>query len=64
LVGSSSSSVFEGRSSMRATASRVRSPPDSTAAFLCTSSPENRNPPRMLRIAGTMSVADPTSSVS
>ena len=46
-----------GWSSMRATASRVRSPPDSTPTFLCTSSPENRKPPRMLRMAGTMSSA-------
>jgi len=34
LVGSSSSNVLDGRNNIRATASRVRSPPDSTAAFL------------------------------
>ena len=37
-----------------ARARRLRSPPDSTATFLLTSSPENRKAPRMLRIMGTM----------
>ena len=47
-------SVLDGLSSIRATARRVRSPPDSTATFLYTSSPENRKPPRMFRIIGTI----------
>ena len=46
--------MFDGRSSMRATASRVRSPPDNTRTGFSMSSPENRNPPRMLRMCGTM----------
>ena len=48
--------VFDGRSSMRATANRVRSPPDNTRTGLSTSSPEKRKPPRMLRMLGTMCI--------
>ena len=56
--------MFDGRSSMRATARRVRSPPDSTFTFLKMSSPENRNPPRMFLIIGTMCIGEPDDSVS
>ena len=35
---------------MRATARRVRSPPDSTRTGFSMSSPEKRKPPRMVRI--------------
>ena len=48
---------------MRATASRVRSPPESTSTRLCTSSPSKRKPPRMFRMAGTMWIGEPEDSV-
>ena len=48
-MGSSSSSTLAADTTRVASASRVFSPPDSTAAGLCASSPENRNEPSTLR---------------
>jgi len=54
FVGSSRSRRLLGFRSILARARRFRSPPESTETRLLTSSPENRKPPRMLRIRGTM----------
>ena len=49
LVGSSSRSTLAADTTSIANASRVFSPPESTPAGFCTSSPVNRNEPRTLR---------------
>jgi hypothetical protein len=54
FVGSSSSRRLLGFRSILARASRFLSPPERTATFLFTSSPEKRKPPRIVRIIGTM----------